>query len=271
MKPTHYEDLIMKRAMYLFAEEGLKFFGIDKKVKELEPTELVVLETKNLFMDYTFLMEDDTFIHFEFQTTNKGKIDLRRFRAYEALLSHQTGKDVFTYVVYSGNIKNPEDTLKTGISEFRVNSISMANKDGDKIYNNIVDKIKSGMEITKQDIISLTFTSIMGGNISTVDKIINAINVVKDTNKDYKYDVESILYAFANKFLSGKDLEKVKEELRMTELGKSLIDEGKNEGKKEKTIEIVKKAIKKGMDDETIKELTDLDIDEIELIRKVLK
>lgn len=271
MKPTNYEDLIMKRAMDLFAEGGLKFFGINQKVKELGPTELVVLETKNMFMDYTFLMEDDTFIHFEFQTTNKGKTDLRRFRAYEALLSHQTGKDVLTYVVYSGNIKNPENTLKTGISEFKVNAISMADKDGDKIYNDIVEKIKAGMEITKQDIISLTFTPIMGGKISTVDKIINAINVVKDVNKDYKYDVESILYAFANKFLSGKDLERVKEELRMTELGKSLINEGKDEGKKEKTIEVVKKAIKKGMDNETIKELTDLDIDEIELIRKVLK
>jgi hypothetical protein len=32
-----------------------------------------------------------------------------------------------------------------------------------------------------------------------------------DINKDYKYDVESILYVFANKFLSGKDLERVKE------------------------------------------------------------
>ncbi|KEI06583.1 hypothetical protein Z957_12000 [Clostridium sp. K25] len=271
MKPTNYEDLIMKRAMDLFAEEGLKFFGINKKVKELGPTELVVLETKNMFMDYTFLMEDDTFIHFEFQTTNKGKTDLRRFRAYEALLSHQTGKDVITYVIYSGNIKKPENTLKTGINEYKVNAISMASKDGDKMYNDIVDKIKRGLEITKQDIISLTFTPIMGGKISTVDKILNAINIVKDIKKDYKNDVESILYAFANKFLSGKDLEKVKEELKMTELGKNLIDEGKNEGKKEKTLEIVKKAIKKGLDNQTIKELTDLDIEEIELIREVLK
>lgn len=267
MKPIHYEDLIMKRAMDLFAEEGLKFFGISKKVKELGPTELVVLETKNMFMDYTFLMEDDTFIHFEFQTTNKGKVDLRRFRAYEALLSHQTGKDVITYVVYSGNIKNPGNILRTGISEFKVNSISMADKDGDKIYNDIVEKIKSGIEITKQDIISLTFTPIMGGEISKADKILNAINVVKDVNNEYKHDVESILYAFANKFLEGKDLERVKEELKVTDLGKSLIDEGK----KEKAIEIAKKAIKKGMDDEIIKELTDLSIDEIELIRKVLK
>lgn len=271
MKSTNYEDLIMKRAMDIFAEEGLKFFGINKKVKELGPTELVVLETKNMFMDYTFLMEDDTFIHFEFQTTNKGKADLRRFRAYESMLSHQIGKDVTTYVVCSGSIKNPANTLKTGINEYKVNSISMADKDGDRIYNDIIRKIKFGMELTKQDIISLTFTPIMGGSISTVDKIINSLNVLKDINKDYKYDVESILYAFANKFLSGKDLERVKEELKMTELGKSLIDEGKDEGKKEKTIEIVKRAIKKGMDNKTIKELTDLDIDEIELIRKVLK
>ncbi|MGO5092401.1 DUF4351 domain-containing protein [Clostridium sp. LCP25S3_F10] len=233
MKPTNYEDLIMKRAMDLFAEEGLKFFGINKKVKELGPTELVVLETKNMFMDYTFLMEDDTFIHFEFQTTNKGKIYLRRFRAYEALLSHQTAKDAVTYVVYSGNIKNPGNTLETGINEYKVNSISMADKDGDKIYNDIVEKIKLGKYITKQDIISLTFTPIMGGNVEIADKIINAIQVVKDVNNDYRYDVESILYAFANKFLSGKDLDKVKEELRMTELGKSLIQEGIEKGIKE--------------------------------------
>ena len=43
-----------ERAMDVFAEDGLKFFGIDKKVKELGPTELVVLESKNLHMDYTF-------------------------------------------------------------------------------------------------------------------------------------------------------------------------------------------------------------------------
>ena len=102
----------------------------------------------------------------------------------------------------------------------------MANKDGDKIYNDIVEKIKLGKEITQQDIISLSFTPIMGGEISTIDKILKAINIVKDIDNKYRLDVESILYAFANKFLTGKDLERVKEELRMTELGKSLIQEG---------------------------------------------
>ncbi|RXI43557.1 hypothetical protein DP145_13730, partial [Clostridium tetani] len=77
------------------------------------------------------------------------------------------------------------------------------------------------------------------------------------------------------KFLSGKDLEKVKEELKMTELGKSLIEEGMEKGIekgiKEKTLDVVKKAIKKGLDNETIKELTDLDIEKIQLIREAIE
>ena len=112
----------------------------------------------------------------------------------------------------------------------------------------------------------LSFSPIMGGQVSKLDRILNTIKLLKDIDITYRHDVESIIYAFANKFLSGKDLERVKEELKVTELGKSLIDEGK----KEKAIEIAKKAILKGMDNETIQDLTDLSIEDIELIRKVM-
>lgn len=143
MKTIKYEDIIMKRAMDIFAEEGLRFFGIEKKVKEVSSTEIVVLQAKNMFMDYTFLMEDDTYIHIEFQTTDKGKVDLRRFKAYESLFELQTNKEIVTYVIYSGNIKNPIDSYTSGINTYNVKTISMANKDGDKIFDEIVNKIKN--------------------------------------------------------------------------------------------------------------------------------
>lgn len=251
MKQKNYEDMIMKRAMDLFAEEGLKFFGIDKKVKEPGATEIVVLDAKNMFMDYTFLMEDDTYIHFEFQTTNKGIKDLRRFRAYEALLSYKEEKPVTTYVVYSGDIKDPISGYEEGINTYRVNSISMANKDGDKVFDEIVNKIKNNKDITKSDLVELTFTPIMGGKLSKADKILNAIKVVKNIDKEYKHDIESILYAFASKFLKGRDLEKVKEEIRMTELGRSLIEEGIKKGLEEG----IEKGIEKGKSQMLIKQL----------------
>ena len=41
-----HEDLIMKKAMDVFAEEGLKFFGINQKVKDSSSTEIVVFSKR---------------------------------------------------------------------------------------------------------------------------------------------------------------------------------------------------------------------------------
>ena len=53
----------------------------------------------------------------------------------------------------------------------------------------------------------------------------------------------------------------------MTELGRSLFEEGKLEN----AIDTAKRAIKKGMSDELISELTELPIEQIEIIRKAIK
>lgn len=271
MKTVNYEDMIMKKAMNVFANEGLKFFGIQGKVKEIAPTEIVVLETKNMFMDYTFLMEDDTYIHIEFQTTNKGKEDLRRFRAYESLLSFQTGKDVVTYVVYSNGIQNAKVMLETGINQYNVKAVSMYDKDGDIVIKEVEEKINDNIDITKQDLIALTFTPIMSGKLSKLDKIIKSIRLVKKINNEYRYDIESMLYAFADKFLEGKDLEKVKEEISMTKLGEMLVEDGRKkgiqEGIKKNSLDTAIKAIEIGLDNDAIKKLTGLTEEEIEVLR----
>lgn len=263
-----HEDLIMKKAMDVFAEEGLKFFGIDKKVKDASSTEIVVLEAKNLHMDYTFLMEDDTYIHVEFQTTNKGKDDLRRFRAYESLLSFQTGRDVVTYVVYSNGIQNVNTILETGINKYNIKPISLYDRNGDAVIQEIENKLNKNLEITKQDLIALTFTPIMSGELSRLDKIIKSIRLVKRIDDEYKYDVESMLYAFADKFLKGKDLEKVKEEISMTKLGEMLVEDGIKKGEEKKAIEIAKTAIKEGMTDELIAKITGLTESQVSIIRQ---
>ena len=83
--------------MDLFAEEGLMYFGIEKKVKEVGPTELVVLE----------------------------------------------------------------------------------------IFDVIKDKLNKGTEITKQEVIALAFTPIMGGSMSEQEKILKAIRMTMTIDKEY--------------------------------------------------------------------------------------
>lgn len=219
-------------------------------------------------MDYTFLMEDDTYIHVEFQTTDKRNDDLRRFRAYEALLSFQTTKDVVTYVVYSNGIHNTKSILQTGINEYNIKVISMYDKDGDIVIKEVEEKLNNNIEVTKQDLVALTFTPIMGGKLTKLDRIIKAIRIVRKINNHYRYDIESMLYAFADKFLDGKDLEKVKEEISMTKLGEMLVEDGIKKGEEKKAIETAKIAIKKGLSDELICELTGLTEAQVSIIRQ---
>lgn len=228
-----HKDLIMKKAMEVFSEDGIAALGIKGKVKEVGSTEIVVLEAKNFSMDYNFLMEDDTYLHFEFQTTNKKEDDLRRFRMYESFLSLQKGKDVITYVIYSNDIKNTDSVLKTGINKYKVRPIYLGERDGDIIIEDLERKLKNKESITKQELVSLTLTPVMGGKLSKSEKIIKSIRIIKETESEYKYDIESMLYAFADKFLTEKDLEKVKEEISMTELGRMLMEDGFNKGKAE--------------------------------------
>ena len=150
----------------------------------------------------------------------------------------------------------------------------MFDKDGDIVIQEIEEKLNNNIEVTKQDLIALTFTPIMSGKLSKLDKIIKSIKLVKKIDNEYRYDVESMLYAFADKFLDGKDLEKVKEEISMTKLGEMLVEDGikkgKIEGKEEQAIETAKIAIKKGLSDELICELTGLSEKEINAIRIAL-
>lgn len=71
----------------------------------------------------------------------------------------------------------------------------------------------------------------MGGKLTKAERIIKSIRIVKSSDSEYKYDIESMLYAFADKFLKGKDLQRVKEEISMTELGRMLIEDGRTEGR----------------------------------------
>ena len=79
--------------------------------------------------------------------------------------------------------------------------------------------------------------------------------IVKSYDSEYKYDIESMLYAFADKFLKGKDLEKVKEEISMTELGRMLIEDGIEKGRKEGIEKGIEQGMEKGKADLLIKML----------------
>ena len=110
-----HEDAALKTAFRYFSDVLLPYFGIPKKAVELTSTELVHLDVKKFYEDFNLVMEDGSWVHFEFQSKNEGREGLKRFRVYEALASYQHKVSVTTYVLFSGKIKNPMTRFTEGI------------------------------------------------------------------------------------------------------------------------------------------------------------
>lgn len=269
----------MKRAMTLFAEQAVAYFGEAKKVKEIAQTEQVILDMKDMRMDYVFLMEDDTYTHFEFQSTDKGIKDLVRFNLYDVLLYQQTSKPVYTYVVYSGDIKRPSTEYSNGFNTYQVKAICMADKDANDVLSDLEIKLAEGKQLTDRELLDLVFTPIMGGTMTKEDKIIKALNLSKTYPIMRKQDIQAMLYTFALKFLNSDGLSKVKEVIKMTELGRMLHEEGREEGIQEGIqegvekgkIDVAQELLKEGLlTKEQIARVTKLSLDKVKELEQNL-
>lgn len=87
----------------------------------------------------------------------------------------------------------------------------------------------------------MLLSPLMGGKSEIKTRILEGIKAVNREDKLISIEeakkMEAMLYALANKLLSRADLEKIKEEVKMTILGEMLrddfIEEGRQEGRQE--------------------------------------
>ncbi|WP_394917415.1 hypothetical protein [uncultured Robinsoniella sp.] len=227
------EDSVMKTMVRFFADEMLPYLGIKGKVKMIAPTEEIHMEIKRLYEDMNLIMEDGTWKHFEFQSTNGGITDLKRFRVYEAITSQENKVPVVTYVLFSGKIKNPQYQFTEGINTYRVIPIIMQDKNADRIINKLLKKQARGKSIERQEMVALALTPLMQGKIPMKDRIKNALQIVGREiclKAEEAQKIQAVIYALAEKFLKYEEMNEVKEVMNMTRLGQMLVDDGISQG-----------------------------------------
>lgn len=90
------EDRALKEAARLFGEELMPLLGIEGKIRRIAPTEQVYLKLRDYMQDFNYEMTDGRWKHLEFESDSIRMADLRRFRAYEAVMSQYYGVEVIT-------------------------------------------------------------------------------------------------------------------------------------------------------------------------------
>ncbi|MPM35703.1 hypothetical protein SDC9_82296 [bioreactor metagenome] len=189
------EDAVLKKAMEFFKDNAVKFFGIDTKIISAAETEIKNIEIRTNYTDYLFYTEDGSYLHFEFQTTNK-KDDIKRFLYYDASLYYKEKRKVRTIVIYSADIENVETYIDAGTIKYNIEAFYMRKLDGDEKLKYLRNKISKGEKLTGEDILTLTFIPLMGSKENRSKRTLDSIELAdKISESNEKLQCLTLLYA----------------------------------------------------------------------------
>jgi len=259
------KDLIQKYTNGLFKNMTLEFYGIKMaKIKEPINVELPVVEITDSSTDFIFLLEDDSYSHFEFQT-EYNKEDLIRFAKYDLRLYERDKREITTAIIYSSDVKNAAESLKIGSLVYTPLNVMMYNYDGNIIYAELESKLKNGQELTDADILNLIFLPLMKNNIpkyQLVKKSVELAKTIKNKTKSNLCAASAI--AFTNKYLNDDEINNLMEALKMNNVLTELL----TEALVVKYGKMVKKMSMKGMSVEDMADLLELDVDTIKELQE---
>lgn len=270
-KSIKHEDTSFKE-LSLGLKDGFKeLLSLDANLIDTLPTEIQHIDTQVNFIDQVYNTDKEFLIHLEFQSTNKGKSDLRRFKYYNANLSMRYNKDVYTYVIYTGKIKNPLTQLKDNFSSYSIKAICMSKYFAEDVVNDLNEKLIKCKTLTDYDYLKLALTPLMANRLGLKSAMMNSVNILKsigNINIRKSEIVTNVLILLTDKLFDGQERKDIEEALRMCDLVKQFIEEGKVEGKIEGLIEIIEKKLKKNMKLDAIIELLEIDENDEQFIRE---
>lgn len=263
----------------LLKESNANIKEIDFESENLtyNPTELVELDPK-IYKTDMILELDHLIVLTEFQSTIVKTIDEKRYRLYTALVNYakRNNKPIILIVISTAE--------KTKINEYKINKdcvftipiVSLKDFDGDKIINNIENKIKNNQKITRHEMLNLALAPFMSSKKpldKQIEKTVKTLDEVRKSMKcssDFVFGIELLI---VEKFIKNeRQHKKLTNILRDT---MKIIDEwrqedyenGKKEGKEEEKINTAKNMLKENYTIKQIATITQLNIESIKQIK----
>ena len=118
---------------------------------------------------------------------------------------------------------------------------------------------------SKADLLPLVLSPLMSGQMSQKERVSAAYDITRkatEVDAEIIRKVEAVIYIMADKFLDSREMEQLKEEIKMTRLGKMLYEDGAQT----KLKELVRKKLDKGYSVAEIAEALEEKVKDIEKI-----
>ncbi len=244
------------------------------------PTELMSFDL-NAYRADLIIELDHVILIFEFQSTKIYLDDKRRFNIYTAIKDRDRYGDKPIYLIVFSTVEETHvvDYKINPASSFKILVISFKNKNGTEVLNNIDSKIKNNQEIYQNELSDLALSSFMTLETTLeehLEKTVQTLNKLRNSIKEKSGFVFTLVWLLVDKFIKNEETRErlsniLSDNMRLfEECLQRKYNEGKTEGFEEgydkKGWEVAKELLNEDMTINRISQITNVPIDQIELL-----
>ena len=260
------KDIVSKLFGSQMRGKALALFGLksDLKVVDVKPTNIPIVQARELRMDNLFELEDGSIAildyESEYKKENFAKYGRYTMDVFERYLREGKEPDIHMMVLYTADIEKLETVLRRTAFTIEAEVSYLVEVPSEEWLADAKRKIDENT-ITDEVLMHLVILPLTyKGEEKKQQAIKECVNLAKQIlDKEQETFVLAGILAFTDKVINEKTKNYIKEVLGMTEVGKMLIDEGRQEIAKK----TARNMLKRGDSLEEIAEVLELPVETI--------
>lgn len=272
------KDIISKLFGERMKGKKLSLFGLESglKVVDSRPTNMPVVQAKELRMDNLFELEDGSVAIIDYESTYK-EANFTKYGRYimgaiDRYLREGKRPDIHMMVLYTADIEEEVASLERTACSIRTESSYLSEAPSGEWLNDARVKIAE-KSVTDEVLMHLVLLPLTYKGREKKQEIIKECVGLARQLQDKEQETFALagILTFTDKIISKETQKYIEEVLEMTQVGKMLIDKGRQEGRLEGRLEgdmerarkTAGNMIKKGAPLKEIAEILELPVDTI--------
>ncbi len=234
------KDIVSKLFGNQMKGKPLSLFGLksDLKVVDVKPTNIPIVQARELRMDNLFELEDGSVAILDYESAYK-EANFTKYGRYimdviDRYLKEGKRPKIHMMVLYTADVEEAETVLDRTACSIQAEVSYLVGVSSSEWLDNARKKVSEN-EVTDEVLMHLVLLPLTyKGEKQKQEAIKTCVELAKEIpNKEQENFVLAGILAFTDKIISEETKQYIKEVLGMTQVGKMLMDEGHKEGLKE--------------------------------------
>ena len=268
------KDIVSKLFGDRMKGKPLSLFGLGSnlKVVDVRPTNIPIDQARDLRMDNLCELEDGSVAILDYESAYK-KANFTKYGRYimdviDRYLREEKEPDIHMMVLYTADIEEAKASMERTACRIQVEASYLAGVPSEEWMEDARKRIEEG-NITDEMLMHLVILPLTYKGEEKKQKAIkDCVDLAKQIpDKEQETFVLAGILSFTDKVISEKTRQYIKEVLGMTQVGRMLMDEGRQEGRREGDMERARKTalnmLKRGDSLKDVAEILELPVDVI--------